>query len=95
MSYRFNVLELTDGIENLGGIRWQLFVCFVVAWLIIFLSLCKGVKSLGKVIYVTATLFYLNPDFSRLLEFKVCRRVSGSFFNFFNYNSCVPLLGVG
>ncbi|XP_012934684.1 sodium- and chloride-dependent glycine transporter 1 [Aplysia californica] len=54
-----NVLEKTSGIEDFGGIRWPLFGCLVLAWTIVFLCLCKGVKSSGKVVYVTATFPYL------------------------------------
>lgn len=54
-----NVLELSSGIEDLGHIRWQLLLCLFVAWLLVFLCLFKGIKSSGKVAYVTATIPYL------------------------------------
>ena len=54
-----HVLKMTDGIENMGGIRWELFICLVVAWVLVFLCLCKGVKSSGRVVYFTATFPYL------------------------------------
>ncbi|ELT92641.1 hypothetical protein CAPTEDRAFT_140091, partial [Capitella teleta] len=54
-----NVLELSAGIHELGGIRWQLLLCLFAAWAIVFLCLCKGVKSSGKVVYLTATAPYL------------------------------------
>ncbi|XP_013384850.1 sodium- and chloride-dependent glycine transporter 1 isoform X2 [Lingula anatina] len=54
-----HVLELSEGIENIGPIRWQLLLCLIFAWVMIFLCLCKGVKSSGKVVYVTATFPYL------------------------------------
>ncbi|XP_064625703.1 sodium- and chloride-dependent glycine transporter 1-like [Lineus longissimus] len=57
--WQFNVLEMSDGIENLGGLRWQLVVCHVVGWLLVFLCLVKGIKSSGKVVYVTATVPYI------------------------------------
>lgn len=50
---------MTTGIEDLGGIRWQLVLCLLAAWLIIFFCLFKGVKSSGKVVYVTATVPYI------------------------------------
>ena len=53
------MLELSPGIHALGGIKWELLVCLIAAWLIIFLCLCKGVQSLGKVVYVTATAPYV------------------------------------
>ncbi|XP_076446150.1 sodium-dependent proline transporter-like isoform X2 [Babylonia areolata] len=54
-----NVLEITDGIEDMGTIRWPLFGCLALAWVVVFLCLCKGVKSSGRVVYVTATFPYL------------------------------------
>ncbi|XP_023931329.1 sodium- and chloride-dependent glycine transporter 1-like [Lingula anatina] len=49
-----NVLEMTDGIENSGGLKWDLSLCLLLAWLIVFLVLIKGIKSLGKAVYFTA-----------------------------------------
>jgi cytosine/uracil/thiamine/allantoin permease len=43
------VLKITDGIDNMGGIRLELLICLIVAWILVFLCLCKGVKSSGKV----------------------------------------------
>lgn len=57
--WQFNVLELSPGIEHIGTVRWQLLVCLFVAWLLVFLCLCKGIKSSGKVAYVTATVPYV------------------------------------
>ena len=50
-----NVLELTNGIENLGGLNPHLTICLIFAWICVFLALLKGVQSLGKVSYFTAT----------------------------------------
>jgi solute carrier family 6 amino acid transporter-like protein 5/7/9/14 len=47
--FRNHVLKITDGIDNMGGIRWELLICLIVAWILVFLCLCKGVKSSGKV----------------------------------------------
>lgn len=43
------LLEKTRGIEELGGLRWELFGCLVFAWVIVYLCIFKGVKSTGKV----------------------------------------------
>lgn len=43
------VLGLTDGIENLGGMQWNLFVCLVVGWILIYLVIRKGLHQSGKV----------------------------------------------
>ena len=44
-----NVLQLSSGIDEPGKIVWQLALCLLLAWLIVFLALIKGIKSLGKV----------------------------------------------
>ena len=35
--------------DNYGSFRWQMVLCLLGAWLIIGLSLIKGIKSSGKV----------------------------------------------
>ncbi|XP_059149192.1 sodium- and chloride-dependent glycine transporter 1-like [Physella acuta] len=85
-----NVLELSSGLETMGGLPWHTTVALLVACTCVFLCLIKGIKSVGKVVYVTATLpyilitvliikgatlpgavdgvlFYIWPDFSKLL----------------------------
>ncbi|XP_046584048.1 sodium-dependent proline transporter-like [Haliotis rubra] len=57
--WRHHVLQMSSGIEDVGSVRWQLLVCLLVAWLVVFLSLIKGIKSSGKVVYVAATVPYL------------------------------------
>lgn len=39
--------------------EWRLTLCLLLSWLIIFLSLVKGVKSSGKVAYFTAIFPYV------------------------------------
>jgi solute carrier family 6 (neurotransmitter transporter, taurine) member 6 len=53
---------MTTGIDNSGNIRWELVACLVVAWLLVYFSLWKGVKSSGKVVKTSKTspLFNLN-----------------------------------
>lgn len=43
------VLTISRGLDEVGGLNWQLTLCFLGAWLVVFLCLIKGVKSLGKV----------------------------------------------
>ena len=50
---------MTGGIEDFGTMRWDLLGCLVVAWVLVYFCLWKGVRSSGKVVYVTATLPYL------------------------------------
>ncbi|XP_023222440.1 sodium- and chloride-dependent glycine transporter 2-like isoform X1 [Centruroides sculpturatus] len=53
------VLNITSSPEELGEIKWDLSVCLLVSWIVVFLCLMKGVKSSGKVVYFTATFPYL------------------------------------
>ncbi|XP_071511815.1 sodium- and chloride-dependent GABA transporter 2-like [Diadema antillarum] len=52
-------IHLSDGIEHLGGINWQLLLCMFLAWFLCYLCICKGVKTSGKVVYFTAPFPYI------------------------------------
>ncbi|OWF53371.1 sodium- and chloride-dependent glycine transporter 2-like [Mizuhopecten yessoensis] len=54
-----NVLDISENIDTMGGIRWQLALGLFAAWLAVFLCLIKGIKTSGKVVYVAATIPYL------------------------------------
>jgi solute carrier family 6 amino acid transporter-like protein 5/7/9/14 len=49
----------SDGFDDLGGVRWQLVLCYLLAYVIVAAALIKGVKSSGKVVYFTALFPYL------------------------------------
>uniref|UniRef100_A0A8C5PB97 Solute carrier family 6 member 13 n=1 Tax=Leptobrachium leishanense TaxID=445787 RepID=A0A8C5PB97_9ANUR len=53
------VLKISDGIENIGSLQWELALCLLLAWIICYFCIWKGVKSTGKVVYITATFPYL------------------------------------
>ncbi|EDV56871.1 sodium- and chloride-dependent glycine transporter 1 [Drosophila erecta] len=53
------VLGLSKGIEETGSIKLSLAACLFLAWTIVFLCLCKGVQSSGKVVYFTALFPYV------------------------------------
>lgn len=44
---------------EIGEIKWDLSLCLLLSWIIVFLCLAKGIKSSGKVVYFTATFPYL------------------------------------
>ncbi|XP_003454626.1 sodium- and chloride-dependent GABA transporter 2 isoform X1 [Oreochromis niloticus] len=49
------VLNTSSGIENLGSIQWDLSLCLLLAWVICYFCVWKGVRSTGKAAYFTAT----------------------------------------
>uniref|UniRef100_A0A8C6N2G5 Transporter n=1 Tax=Mus spicilegus TaxID=10103 RepID=A0A8C6N2G5_MUSSI len=53
------VLAISDGIEHIGNLRWELALCLLAAWTICYFCIWKGTKSTGKVVYVTATFPYI------------------------------------
>ena len=44
--------------SDFGGLKWDLCLCLLAAWLIVGLCLIKGVQSSGKVVYFTALFPY-------------------------------------
>uniref|UniRef100_A0A6I8P403 Transporter n=1 Tax=Ornithorhynchus anatinus TaxID=9258 RepID=A0A6I8P403_ORNAN len=52
-------IQGSAGIGDPGGIRWNLCLCLLLSWVIVFLCILKGVKSSGKVVYFTATFPYV------------------------------------
>ncbi|XP_070572179.1 sodium- and chloride-dependent GABA transporter ine-like [Ptychodera flava] len=56
--YNYRVLQMTDGIENFGTLVWELLLLLIVAWVVVYLSIWKGVKLMGKIVYFTATFPY-------------------------------------
>ncbi|XP_071177915.1 sodium- and chloride-dependent glycine transporter 1-like [Mytilus edulis] len=54
-----NVLQMSTGLEDLGNLNWRLLLCLLGAWVIVGLCIIKGIKSIGKVVYVTAVLPYI------------------------------------
>lgn len=53
------MLGKSDSFENYGTIRWPLMLSLLVAWVIVVLSLLKGIKTSGRVVYFTATFPYV------------------------------------
>ena len=49
------ILQISDSIDSPGSIVWELLICDMTSWIIVFLCIMKGVKSVGKVVYFTAT----------------------------------------
>lgn len=54
-----HILQISDSISDMGSVSWQIVLCLVLAWIIVYLCLFKGVASSGKVVYFTATFPYI------------------------------------
>jgi SNF family Na+-dependent transporter len=44
---------------NWGYPRWELVLCLLLAWIIAFFCVIKGIQSAGKVVYFTALFPYV------------------------------------
>ncbi|XP_041083238.1 sodium- and chloride-dependent GABA transporter 2-like [Polyodon spathula] len=53
------VLKISGGIDEVGSLHWEMTLCLLLAWIICYFCVWKGVKSTGKVVYFTATFPYL------------------------------------
>lgn len=69
MFYSRAILELqgSEGLHDLGSIKWDMALCLFAVYIICYFSLWKGISTSGKVI--KAKLSSLNP-----LEIKVSYR---------------------
>merc|ERR1712127_69256 len=56
--YRVLRLDQSTGENDIGAPNWDLTLCNLLGWLIVFVCLYKGVESAGKVVYFTATFPY-------------------------------------
>ncbi|XP_077447386.1 sodium-dependent neutral amino acid transporter B(0)AT3-like [Stigmatopora argus] len=52
-------LNISSDIEESGSLQWWLVPCLASAWFMIYICFIKGIKSVGKAVYVTTTLPYL------------------------------------
>ena len=47
--FRNKVLDITNGIDEVGGIKWDSCLTLLFAWCVVFACISKGIKSSGKV----------------------------------------------
>lgn len=48
--WEFNILRTTDSFDEIGGIRWELWLCLAISWTVVYLCIFKGIQWTGKVI---------------------------------------------
>ncbi|XP_056300561.1 sodium-dependent neutral amino acid transporter B(0)AT3-like isoform X1 [Pseudoliparis swirei] len=52
-------LNITPNIETSGPLQWWLVLCLASAWCLVYICFIRGIETIGKAIYVTATFPYL------------------------------------
>uniref|UniRef100_A0A1I7XSY3 Aa_trans domain-containing protein n=1 Tax=Heterorhabditis bacteriophora TaxID=37862 RepID=A0A1I7XSY3_HETBA len=66
-----HVLSLSNLSDySLGSPQTHLVICLAVAWILVFIGVCKGIGSIGRTTNITATLPYL------LLKILLLRGIS-------------------
>ncbi|XP_034450194.1 sodium- and chloride-dependent GABA transporter 2-like [Hippoglossus hippoglossus] len=53
------VLSMSGGIDEVGTVKWELLLCLLACWVACYFCIWKGVRSTGKVVYVTAVFPYV------------------------------------
>ena len=53
------MVQNSGGIDDLGAPQWPLVLCIGAVYCLLYISLFKGVKSSGKVVWITATMPYV------------------------------------
>ncbi len=56
-----------DGIERIGPVKWDLALCLLGVFLLVYFSLWKGVKSTGKVKGTTSLAVY-SSEWGRIIS---------------------------
>ncbi|XP_048257297.1 sodium- and chloride-dependent glycine transporter 2-like [Haliotis rufescens] len=57
--WQYGTLRVSSGVDSVGSVQVHLLLCNLASWVVVFLCLMKGVKSVGKVVYVTALMPYI------------------------------------
>nr|CDS26502.2 sodium and chloride dependent glycine [Hymenolepis microstoma] len=57
--YNNYVLQKSSGFDDFGTPVWHMTLCLLFSWIVVVLSLIKGVQSLGKISYFTAIFPYI------------------------------------
>ncbi|GAB6033259.1 solute carrier 6 (neurotransmitter transporter) [Chamberlinius hualienensis] len=57
--YTNHVLDMSNGIDDIGSIKWQLVIALLIAWVLVFVCLFRSSYTSGKLIYFTALFPWL------------------------------------
>uniref|UniRef100_A0A8C4ZEP1 Transporter n=1 Tax=Gadus morhua TaxID=8049 RepID=A0A8C4ZEP1_GADMO len=52
-------LNITPDIEISGSLQWTMVICLATTWCVVYICIIRGIETIGKAVYVTATFPYL------------------------------------
>ena len=55
---RNKVLNISSGLDEPGHMNWELMLCLMAVWVMVYFCVWKGVKSTGKV----SRVLFSNPN---------------------------------
>ena len=67
-------LDTNYDLSNLGGVQWWLALSLMAVWIIVCLTLIKGVRSSGKVLYFTV----IAPEIILCIMFAIGLTLEGA-----------------
>lgn len=52
-------MEISNSINEPGALNVKLTVSLLIAWVLVYFCIWRGIRTTGKVVYVTATIPYV------------------------------------
>ena len=76
------MLQLSSGVDHPGTIKWDLALCLLLAWIVVYFCIWKGIKSSGKVMLCVGLLVPLvrgthcpRHQYSLTIQKKLIRKI--------------------
>lgn len=79
--FRLRVLKISTALDEPGAVNWEVALCLLLAWIICYLCVFKGVKSTGKVRQLSACI-------------RKCYEIAFKLYNLFYSSVTKPLSNI-
>ncbi|CAH1785613.1 unnamed protein product [Owenia fusiformis] len=89
--YNLFTLKISAGIDDIGTPQYHLVLSLLLSWFLVFVCMMKGIKTVGKVVYLTATLPYIILTI--MLGFGATQKGALEGVQFYIYNTDWSKLG--